>query len=88
LIRWGFGRFAHRHLARKVRKSAGLPDTISFASFRKGGTTEMGEAGFTDQQILRQSGHKTRQMVSVYARATDRLQIDAGKQRPLYRSRK
>ena len=41
-----------RHLARRIRKYAGLPETVSFASFRKGGMTEMGEAGLTDQQII------------------------------------
>ena len=57
------------HLARRIREHAGLPDTVSFASFRKGGMTEMGEAGLTDQQIVGPSGHKTRQMVSVYSKA-------------------
>ena len=58
-----------------------MPDTVSFASFRKGGMTEMGEAGLTDQQIVGLSGHKTRQMVSVYSKVTEPLRIGAAAQR-------
>jgi hypothetical protein len=74
-----------RHLARRIRKHAGLPDTVSFASFRKGGMTEMGEAGLTDHQIIGLSGHKTRQMVSVYSKATGQLRIGAAAQRLAHR---
>jgi hypothetical protein len=74
-----------RHLARRIRKHAGLPETVSFASFRKGGMTEMGEAGLTDQQIIGLSGHKTRQMVSVYSRATEPLRTGAASQRLVHR---
>jgi len=74
-----------RHLARRIRKHAGLPNTVSFASFRKGGMTEMGEAGLTDQQIIGLSGHKTRQMVSVYSKATAPLRVGAAAQRLAYR---
>jgi hypothetical protein len=45
-----------RDLGRRIRKHASLPDTVSFASFRKGGMTEMGEAGLTDQLIVGLSG--------------------------------
>ena len=74
-----------RHLARRIRKHAGLPNAVSFASFRKGGMTEMGEAGLTDQQIIGLSGHKTRQMVSVYSKATEPLRIGAATQRLAHR---
>jgi hypothetical protein len=80
----GGGR-AHSIRARRVRKHAKLTDTVSFASFRKGGMTEMGESGLTDQQIISLSGHKTRQMVSVYSRATAPLRIGAAAQRLAYR---
>ncbi len=76
-----------RHLARRIRKYAGLPETVSFASFRKGGMTEMGEAGLTDQQIIGLSGHKTRQMVSVYSKATEPLRTGAATQRLAHRQR-
>jgi len=74
-----------RRLARRIREHASLPDTVSFASFRKGGMTEMGEAGLTDQQIVGLSGHKTRQMVSVYSKVTAPLRIGAAAQRLAHR---
>ena len=70
-----------RHLARRIRRHAGLPNTVSFASFPKGGMTEMGEAGLTDQQIIGLSGHKTREIISVYWKATEPLRIGASTQR-------
>jgi hypothetical protein len=74
-----------RHLARRIRKRAGLPDSVSFASFRKGGMTEMGEAGLTDQQIIGLSGHRTRQMVTVYSKVTAQLRTAAAAQRLAHR---
>jgi hypothetical protein len=52
---------------RRDEEAAGLPE-LSFASFRKGGFTEFGDAEATDQEVLAQGGHRTCQMLTVYSK--------------------
>ena len=54
---------------RRDEEAAGLPE-LSFASFRKGGFTEFGDAEATDQEVLAQGGHRTCQMLTVYPKGT------------------
>jgi len=74
-----------RHRVTKIRREGGLPEWLTFASFRKGGMTELGDAGLTDQQILSLSGHRTRQMVDVYSRKTKAQRIAAASKRLAHR---
>ena len=43
---------------------------IRFASFRHGGVTESGDADLTDRQMMALSGHKTADLLDIYAKRT------------------
>src|SRR5262245_25321640 len=73
-----------RHVQRVVAKipdAAGLPQEITFTSFRHGGHTDAADAGLTDAQIRALSGHKTAAMVSVYAKKTREQRLAAARKR-------
>jgi integrase len=52
-------------LARKILNAAHLQH-LKFESFRKGGETDCGNAGLTDQETMSLDGHKTRDMLTIY----------------------
>jgi len=65
---------------RRICRAAGLPDSITFTSFRHGGHTEGGDAGLTDAQMRALGGHKTTAALLRYAKETDtQRQIGARK---------
>ena len=57
--------------SRRIMDLAGLAKTLSFRSFRKGGFTEGGDAGASDQEMQAAGGHRTRAMLSVYTKRTN-----------------
>lgn len=59
-----------RRRFRAIAEVAALPKTLTFMDLRRSGITEMAEAGATDNEILAVSGHKTREMLKIYARTT------------------
>lgn len=59
-----------RHVVRGILDDSGLPKGISFASFRHGGVTESGDADLTDRQMMALSGHKTADVLDIYAKRT------------------
>lgn len=44
---------------RRICRAAGLPDSITFTSFRHGGHTDGADAGLTDAQICALGAHKS-----------------------------
>ncbi|MEI9924498.1 MAG: hypothetical protein WDN50_14040 [Bradyrhizobium sp.] len=67
---------------RRICRAAGLPDDITFTSFRHGGHTEGADSELTDAQMRALGGHKTTASVVRYAKATKvQQQIAARKQR-------
>jgi hypothetical protein len=60
-----------------VIRAAGLPDKLSFTSFRHGGLTELGDADLTDVQIRALSRQKSSKVLPRYIKRTQR-QIIAG----------
>lgn len=73
-----------RHEVRAIADAAGLAH-LSFASFRKGGLTEMGDAEATDQEMMAASGHQTREMLTVYVQRTPAQAARAARKRHLWR---
>ena len=70
------------HMSRKVKeviRSAGLPDALTFASFRHGGFTEAGDAELTDREIMAQGRHKAPKVLKHYVKRTMK-QVAAGDQ--------
>jgi hypothetical protein len=61
-----------RHRVKKIVRSAGLRDALTFASFRHGGMTELGDADLTDSQIRAISRHKSARTLPRYVKKTQR----------------
>ncbi len=59
-----------RHEVKRIIRLAGLPDTLSFSSFRHGGLTEGGDADMTDREILAQSAQKSPKVLPRYVKKT------------------
>ncbi len=73
-----------RHLFRIIANAAGLPKDLRFMGFRHGGLTELGDAQATDQEMMALSGHRTRQILTVYSkRSTEQARNAARKRRAL-----
>lgn len=71
---------------RQVRKAAGLPESFTMMSCRHGGLTELGDAEGTDQEMMAAGGHKTRNMLTVYARPTRKQALNAARKRRALRT--
>jgi hypothetical protein len=72
------------HLSRKVKeviRAAGLPDEMSFTSFRHGGFTEGGDAELTDRETLAQGRHTTVKVLPKYVKRTTKQIISGTKKR-------
>lgn len=74
-----------RHCVAAIRDHAGLPKEITFASFRHGGLTELGDAGLTEQRMMSLSAHKTRDMLTVYSKRNETQRKHAAEIRLNYR---
>lgn len=57
---------AFRDAFATIRRKAGLPDDLQFRDLRRTALSEIGDAGGTDDEIRAVSGHKSRNVVSVY----------------------
>ena len=57
----------------RVRNAAGLPDTLQLRDLRRTGATEMAEAGCTEDELRSVTGHKSRDVLSIYVRPTTKL---------------
>lgn len=59
-----------RHETKRLIRMAGLPDNLSFSTFRHGGLTEGGDADMTDREILAQSAQKSPKVLPRYVKKT------------------
>ncbi len=71
-----------------IRSSAGIPSKLTFMHLRRSGATELGEAGATDAEFMRLTGHRTRAMVSKYTKRTRDQARSATAKRSALRARK
>lgn len=85
-IRKPYERTYFAQLVRKIREEAGLPGELTFTSFRHGGVTELGDADISDQGALSLTGHKTRNILSIYMKRTEAQRGTAARARLDYRS--
>ena len=76
-----------RHQVREIAGVAGLPKDLSFLSFRKGGTTEGGDASATDQELMASGRHKTRATLTVYTSRTSSQAARAARKRRAWRTK-
>jgi hypothetical protein len=56
---------------RRICRAAGLPDDLSFTSFRHGGHTDGADSGLTDAQMRALGAHKTTAALLRYAKDTE-----------------
>jgi hypothetical protein len=66
---------------REIIRAAGLRDELSFASFRHGAFTEMGDAELSDRMIMAQGRHKSPKVLKHYVKRTMRQVADGAKKR-------
>ena len=59
----------------------GLPKELTFASFRHGGITEFADADLTDRQMRALSGHRTADVLDIYAKRTRTQRATAARKR-------
>jgi len=68
-----YDRFLYSQHFRKIRKAAGLGDHLQLRDLRRTGATEMAEAGCTEDELRSVTGHKSRDILSIYVRPTVKL---------------
>jgi integrase len=68
-----YDRRLYTRYAAKVRNAAGLPSTLQIRDLRRTGATEMAEAGCTEDELRSVTGHKSRDVLSIYVRPTNKL---------------
>jgi hypothetical protein len=66
---------------RRIRMAAGLPEDITFTSFRHGGHTDGADSGLTDAQMRALGGHKTATALLRYAKDTEEQRRDGARKR-------
>jgi hypothetical protein len=85
------GRNSMRYVQAEVRRicrAAGLPDDITFTSFRHGGHTDGGDAELTDAQMRALGGHKTPTAMLRYVKETEKQQRIGARKRLEARTKK
>jgi hypothetical protein len=78
------GRNPMRYVQAEVRRicqAAGLPDDITFTSFRHGGHTDGADSGLTDAQMRALGAHKTTAALLRYAKETEEQRRDGARKR-------
>lgn len=71
---------------RDVKANAGLPQDLQMMDLRRTVATELGESGATEDEIMSQTGHKSRQSVRHYINPGRVMAANAAKKRRAYRS--
>lgn len=70
-----------RHRVAAIRAAAGIDVAAKFMGLRHGGNTEGADAGLTDGQLRALSGHRSANMVVLYARGSLKQRRDAARKR-------
>ena len=73
---------------RRICRAAGLPDGITFTSFRHGGHTEGADSDLTNAQMRALGGHKTTAALLRYAKETDEQRQTGARKRRDARTKK
>jgi hypothetical protein len=66
---------------RRICRTVGLPDGITFTSFRHGGHTDGADSGLTDAQMRALGAHKSTAALLRYAKETDAQRKIAARKR-------
>lgn len=64
-------------IARSIMRKANLPKELRIGDLRRTGTTKLANSGCTEDQIMSVTGHKSREMVSVYVKRSRETAQDA-----------
>jgi len=75
-----------RHEVKRIAKAAGLPEAITFTSFRHGGLTETGDADMTDREILAQSAQTSPKVLPRYVKKTMKQVANGARKRRAVRT--
>ena len=66
---------------RRICRAAGLPDDITFTSFRRGGHTEGADSGLTDPRMRALGAHNSTAALLRYAKETEAQRKIAARKR-------
>ena len=66
---------------RRICRAGGLPEDITFTSFRHGGHTDGADSGLTDAHMRALGGHKTTAALLRYAKDTEEQRRDGTRKR-------
>jgi hypothetical protein len=66
---------------RRIYQAAGLPEDITFTSFRHGGHTDGANSGLTDAQMRALGAHKTTAALLRYSKETEEQRRDGARKR-------
>jgi len=76
-----------RSVVKEIIRAAGLPDNLSFTSFRHGGFTEGADADMTDAELRAAGRHRSARQLPTYAKRTRKQLIAGAKKRRAERSK-
>jgi hypothetical protein len=76
-----------RRKVKRIIRSAGLRDELSFTSFRHGGFTEAADADLSDAEIRAQGRHKSTKVLPRYAKRTMKQVMEGAKKRRATRTK-
>ena len=68
-----YDRWWYAKLARKVRAEAGLPKELRMGDLRRTGTTRLANNNCTEDELMSVTGHKSREVVSVYVKRSKEM---------------
>lgn len=72
-----YDRWWYAKLARRVRDAAGLPKHLRIGDLRRTGTTRLANNNCTEDELMSVTGHKSREVVSVYVKRSKEMAQNA-----------
>ena len=72
-----YDRWWYAKLARRVREAAGLPKHLRIGDLRRTGTTRLANNNCTEDELMSVTGHKSREVVSVYVKRSKEMAQNA-----------
>jgi integrase len=72
-----YDRWWYAKLTRRVRDAAGLPKELRIGDLRRTGTTRLANNNCTEDELMSVTGHKSREVVSVYVKRSKEMARNA-----------
>jgi hypothetical protein len=76
-----------RSTVKDIMRHAGLPEDLSFTSFRHGGFTEGADSDWTDAELRAAGRHRSAKQLPTYAKRTQKQLVSATQKRRIERTK-